>query len=123
MAGRATSRGIVRPWGRCSSCVRHRGVPDRERGPERCHASGSAVDVCSDAPAWVQRADRVAAGGVVDVLRALSGRHMHRALLRSVLLDMTPIIAATACHQRNYAERYSRSKRRALSALAIFSPR
>src|SRR6266571_8138663 len=35
-------------------------------------------------------------------------RHVHRELLRSVLLDMTPIIAATACHQRNYVERYSR---------------
>ena len=33
---------------------------------------------------------------------------MHRALLRSVLLDFTPIIAATACYQRNYVERYSR---------------
>src|SRR5215510_496883 len=28
-------------------------------------------------------------------------RHVHRELLRSVLLDLTPIIAATACHQRN----------------------
>ena len=27
------------------------GVPDREKGPDRCHASGAAVDVCSDAPA------------------------------------------------------------------------
>src|SRR5207249_2649831 len=36
-------------------------------------------------------------------------RHGHRELLRSVLLDVTPIIAATACHQRNYVERYSRS--------------
>ena len=73
MAGWATSRGIVRPWGRFSSRVRHRGVLDCERGPERCNASGSAVDVCRNAPAWVQRADRVAAGGVVDVSRALSG--------------------------------------------------
>ena len=32
-------------------------------------------------------------------------RHVHRELLRSVLLDVTPIIAATACHQRNYVER------------------
>src|SRR5262249_49620357 len=49
------------------------GIPDRERGPDRCHASGAAVDVCSDAPAWAQRADRVADGGVVYVSRALSG--------------------------------------------------
>ena len=37
-------------------------------------------------------------------------RHVHRALWRSVLLDVPPIIAATACHQRNYVERYSRYK-------------
>jgi hypothetical protein len=35
-------------------------------------------------------------------------RHVHHELLRSVLLDLTPIIATTACHQRNYVERYSR---------------
>ena len=35
-------------------------------------------------------------------------RHVHRELLRSVLLDVTPIIAVTAYHQRNYVERYSR---------------
>jgi hypothetical protein len=38
------------------------------------------------------------------------GRHVHRALLRSALLDMTPMIPATACHQRNDVERYSRFK-------------
>src|SRR2546421_12929186 len=38
-------------------------------------------------------------------------RHVHRALLRSVVLDVTPIIAATACHQRNYVARYSRFMR------------
>ena len=37
-------------------------------------------------------------------------RHVHRELLRSVWLDLTPIIAVTACHQRNYVERYSRFK-------------
>ncbi len=67
------SRGMVRRLGRFSSRVRHRGGPDRARGPDRCHASGSAVDVCSDAPAWAQRAARAAEGGVVDVSRALAG--------------------------------------------------
>ena len=38
------------------------------------------------------------------------GRHVHRELLRSALLDLTPIIPATACHQRNDVERYSRYK-------------
>jgi len=36
-------------------------------------------------------------------------RHVHRELWRSVLRDLTSIISATACHQRNYVERYSRS--------------
>ena len=69
----SASRGMVRRWGRFFSRVRPRGVPDRERGPDRCNASGAAVDVCSDAPAWAQWADRVADGGVVYVSRALSG--------------------------------------------------
>jgi len=68
----SVSRGRVRRWGRFSSRVRHRGVPDRERVPDRCHASGSAVDVGRDAPAGTQRAERAADGGVVDVSRALS---------------------------------------------------
>ena len=55
------------------SRVRHRVVPDRDRVPDRCNASGAAVDVCSDAPAGAQRAERAADGGVVDVSRALSG--------------------------------------------------
>ena len=37
-------------------------------------------------------------------------RHVRRELLRNALLDFTPIIAATACHQRNYVETYSRYK-------------
>jgi hypothetical protein len=35
-------------------------------------------------------------------------RHVHRALMRSAWRDLTPIILATVCHQRNYVERYSR---------------
>jgi len=68
----SASREMVRPLGRCFSRVRHRGVLDRERVPDRCHASGSAVDVCSDAPAGAQRAECAADGGVVDVARTLS---------------------------------------------------
>jgi len=66
------SRGMVRRWGRFSSRMRHRVVPERERVPDRCHASGAAVDVCSDAPAGAQRAERAADGGVGDVSRARS---------------------------------------------------
>jgi hypothetical protein len=69
----SASHGMVRRWGRFFSRVRHRGVLDRERVPDRCNASGAAVAVCSDAPVWVQRAERAAEGGGVDVSRALSG--------------------------------------------------
>jgi hypothetical protein len=69
----SASRGMVRRLGRFSSRVRHRGVHERERVPERCHFSGAAVDVCSDAPAGAQRAERASDGGVVYVSRALSG--------------------------------------------------
>ena len=36
-------------------------------------------------------------------------RHVHRELLHSALLNLAPIIPATACHQINEGERYSRS--------------
>jgi hypothetical protein len=35
-------------------------------------------------------------------------RHVHRELLRKAALNLTLIIPATACHQRNYVGRYSR---------------
>ncbi len=35
-------------------------------------------------------------------------RQVHREFMRNALLDFTPIIPATACHQRNYVETYSR---------------
>jgi hypothetical protein len=35
-------------------------------------------------------------------------RHVHRELMRNAVLNLTLIIPATACHQRNYVERYSR---------------
>ena len=68
----SASRGMVRRWERFSSPACHRDVPDRERVPERCHASGAAVDVGSDAPSWAHRAERAVDSGVVDVSRALS---------------------------------------------------
>ena len=48
--------------------------------------------------------------GSAYVARASLCRHVHRELLRSVWLDLTPIIYATACYQRNDVERYSRSR-------------
>ena len=41
-------------------------------------------------------------------------RHVHRALMRNAVLNLTLIIPATACHQRNYVERYSRFMLRVL---------
>jgi hypothetical protein len=52
--------------------VRHRVIPDRDVVPDRCNSSGSAVDALRDTTAQVQRAARVADGGVVDVPRALA---------------------------------------------------
>src|SRR5262249_16862287 len=84
------------------------GVPDCERGPDRCNASGAAWASAVSLPprrngliAWRK--------AVLPTFREASlCRHVHRELLRSVLLDLTPTIAATACNQINYVERYSR---------------
>jgi hypothetical protein len=48
-------------------------VPAHGVVPDRCHASGAAVDLCSAALAGAQWAGRAADGGVVYVSRALSG--------------------------------------------------
>jgi hypothetical protein len=37
---------------------------------------------------------------------------VYREFMRSALLNLTPILSATACHQRNYVETYSRSMER-----------
>src|SRR5262245_57499382 len=85
----SASCGMVRRWGRFFSRVRYWGVPDRERVPDRCNGLNAR---------WM---------AVLSTFRAPSlCRHVHRELLRSVLLDLTPIISATACHKRNYVERY-----------------
>ena len=36
------------------------------------------------------------------------GRHVPHELMRNAVLNLTLIIPATACHQRNYVQRYSR---------------
>ena len=40
--------------------------------------------------------------------RPFMGRPVPRQLLRNELLDVTPLVPATAYHRRSYAERYSR---------------
>ena len=85
------SRGMGRRCGRFCSRVRHRGVPDCERAPDRCNVLNAR---------WM---------AVLWTFRAPSlGRRVHHELLRNVLLDLTPIIAVTVFHQRGYVERYSR---------------
>src|SRR2546422_3515342 len=67
--------------------------------------------VCATGVSLIARGCLIGAtprGSAVDVLCS----HVHRELMRSALLDLTPIIPATACHQRNYVERYSRSRDR-----------
>jgi hypothetical protein len=58
--------------GRFSSRVRHWVGPLARGCLSGATPRGSAVDVGSDAPAWAQRAERAADGGVVDVSRPLS---------------------------------------------------
>jgi len=89
------SRGIVRRVGRFSSRVRHRVVPDRDRVPERCNASGSAEDTCRDAPPGAQRAERAADGGVVSVSRVLTGS------LRTPRITAQRVARCDPYHTRN----------------------
>ena len=49
-------------------------------------------------------------------------RHMHRALTRNKLLDLTTIVPATACHQKNYVGTYSRSMLFPLASLLRHAP-
>ena len=42
--------------------------------------------------------------------RSSMGRYVHCELTRNELLDLTTIVSATACHQKNYVGTYSRSK-------------
>jgi hypothetical protein len=61
------SAGVVAP-----PVCGYRGIPARGVVPDRCHSAGAAVDVCSDALAWAQRAEHAADGGGVDVSRTRS---------------------------------------------------
>src|SRR3989475_7314198 len=66
------------------------------------------MDACRDATA---EADELSAQqmAVLCTFREPSlCRQVHCEFMRNAVLDLTPIIPATACHQRNYVERYSR---------------
>jgi hypothetical protein len=76
--------------------------------PYWCNSSGSAVDAAVTLPHGCDGliARRMA---VLWTFHEPSlCRHVRRELMRNALLDFTPIIPATACHQRNYFETYSR---------------
>ena len=47
------SRGMCSDWGVSPPVCGHRDVPARSVVPDRCHASGAAVDARRDTPAWV----------------------------------------------------------------------
>src|SRR4029434_6098064 len=104
----STSRGMVRRLGRFFSRVRPRMSQIARGGLIGATPRGQPWTSAVTLPpgriglnAW-----RMA---VLSTFREPSlGRHVHRELLRSVLLDVTPIISATACHQGNYVERYSK---------------
>src|SRR5713101_2073544 len=83
-------------------------VPDRGVVPERCTSSGQPWTPAVTLP---HRRDGLSARrmAVLGTFREPSlCRHEHRELMRNAVLDLTPIIPTTACHQRNYVERYSR---------------
>ena len=50
-------------------------------------------------------------------------RHVPHELMRNAALNLTLIIPATACHQRNYVERYSRSNKKSNLAVPCTAPR
>jgi len=104
------SHGFWSAWGLSPPVCGHWGVLARRGAPPRCHASGATVDVHRAPPAWC---DGLRARWQVELwtFRAPSrGRHVRRAFLRNAWLAFTPMLPATACHQRHYLETDSRSK-------------
>ena len=106
----STSRGMVRRWGRFFSRVRPRVSQIARKGLIGATPWGQSWTSAVTLPSGRNRliAWRMA---VLSTFRAPSlCRRVHRELLRSVWLDLSPIISATACHQINDVERYSRYK-------------
>ena len=98
------SRGIVRRLGRCATGLSLIAIGCLSGATPRGQPWTSAVTLPHRRNGLNAR--RMA---VWSTLREPSlGRHVHHELMRSALLDLPPIIPATACHQRNYVERYSR---------------
>ena len=106
----SASRGMVRRLGRFFSRVRPR-VSQIARGgligaTPRGQPWTSAVTLPQGRNGLSAR--RMA---VLETFRAPAlCRHVHRAFMRNAVRDFTPILPATACHQRNDVERYRRYK-------------
>ena len=83
-------------------------VPHGEAVLERGNPLASAGDTCRDAATQARRAERAVEGGVVSVPQPSMCRPVHCELVRNAWLDLTTIVPATPCHQRNYVEPYSR---------------
>ena len=77
---------------------------------DRGNPSGSAGDAGRDAAAQARRAAHAVDGGVVSVPQALDVSPSAPPMMRNAWLDLTPIVPATPCHQRNDVETYSRSR-------------
>src|SRR5882724_6543940 len=100
------SRGIVRRLGRCATGLSLIAIGCLSGATPRGQPWTSAVTLPHRRNGLNAR--RMA---VWSTLREPSlGRHVHHELMRSALLDLPLIIPATACHQRNYVERYSRCR-------------
>jgi hypothetical protein len=104
------SRGMVRRLGRFASRVHHRLSPIARGCLSGATPRGqpwtSAVTLpqgCNGLSAWLR--------AVLNMFRKPSLCHqVHGEFMRSTLRALPPMIPATACHQRNDIERYSRYK-------------
>jgi len=76
--------------------------------PDRYNSSGSAVDAAVTLPHGCDGLSARRMAVLWTFHEPSLCRRVRRELLRNALLDFTPIIPATACHQRNYVETYSR---------------
>src|SRR2546430_17442023 len=104
------SRGIVRRLGRCATGLSQIAIGCLSGATPRGQPWTSAVTLPHGrnglSARWM---------AVLYTFREPSlCRQVHREFMRSALLDLTSIIPATACHQRNYFETYSRYRRAAV---------
>ena len=100
-------------WCRCSGVVAppvcaHRVVPHRWVVRDGYNPSGSAVDAGLDAAhgCYGRRGRRMTV--LCSFRRPSMCRPVPRQYMRNEWLDVTTLVPATACHQRNDVETYSR---------------